>query len=253
MHRFFVQTSVLSAPAVTLTGDVAHQIGRVLRMRVGDVVVLLDGSGVEYKARLAEFRDAQIDCEILGSTSGRCEPLHRVDLFLALLNKPDKFEWALQKCTELGAANFTPVTCERSVPGTPEQGRRERWERIIREAAEQSGRCVLPLLHAPMTFREAVKQEGGKLVKASSGSATHLALMPAPGSELSIGAAVLEAGEGGNVSLFIGPEGGFAEDELLAATERGIRLVNLGPRTLRSETAAIVALAVILDRLGDLG
>src|SRR5207302_773911 len=135
-----------------------HQIGRVLRMRVGDVVVLLDGSGLEYQARLAEFRDAQIDCEILGSTLGRCEPLHRVDMYLALLNKPDKFEWALQKCTELGAANFTPVVCERSVPGSPQQGRRERWERIIKEAAEQSGRCVLPQLQAAMTFEEAINK-----------------------------------------------------------------------------------------------
>jgi 16S rRNA (uracil1498-N3)-methyltransferase len=253
MHRFFVQTAALSAPAVTLTGDVAHQIGRVLRMRVDDVVVLLDGSGLEYEARLAEFRGAQIDCDILGSTVGTCEPLHRVDAYLALLNKPDKFEWALQKCTELGAANFTPVVCERSVPGTPEQGRRERWERIIKEAAEQSGRCVLPQLHAAMPFGEAVKQEEMRLVKASGGSAIHLALLPAPGAELSISAALLEAGEAASVSLFIGPEGGFAEDELRAATERGIRLVNLGPRTLRSETAAIAALVMIMDRLGELG
>src|SRR5437764_2403822 len=146
-------------------------------MRACDVVVLFDGSGTEYPVRLAEFGGEQVRGEVIQRSVGVCEPAHAVDLYLGLLNKPDKFEWALQKCTELGAASFTPVFCERSVASAPEQGRRERWQRIIREAAEQSGRSVLPRLHATLDFWAALAQEARRMMEASGVGANHLALI----------------------------------------------------------------------------
>src|SRR5437016_2482282 len=137
LHRFFVQSLALSGPEVTLEAGVVYQLRRVLRMRPGDVVILFDGSGTEYHVRLGEFGAAQVTGEVIERVAGACEPVHAVELYLGLLNKPDKFEWALQKCTELGAGGFVPVVCERSVGAAPEQGRWERWQRIIKEAAEQ--------------------------------------------------------------------------------------------------------------------
>jgi 16S rRNA (uracil1498-N3)-methyltransferase len=252
MHRFFVQSLVLSGADVTLAADVVYQIRRVLRMRPGEVVVLFDGTGTEYHVRLTEFGEEQVRGEVVERSAGVRDPVHAVHLYLGLLNKPDKFEWALQKCTELGAASFTPVICERSVAGAPEQGRRERWQRIIKEAAEQSGRCVLPLLRPTLEFRDAAAREAQR-VGASAPNAAHVPLIPALGAGLSIAQAIDGAAEAASVSLFIGPEGGFTDDELVEAKERGIQIVGLGPRTLRSETAAVAALTLAMQALGELG
>src|SRR2546422_6774736 len=159
MHRFFVPQTAFQANDVQLSGDVAHQISRVLRMRPGDEVVLFHGDGYEYRVRLTEVGKESVQGVVQSKVYGQGEPAHRVDLYLSLLNKPDKFEWALQKCTELGAARFVPLIAERSVSGAPEQGRRERWERIIKEAAEQSGRARLPHMGEAMTFGEVVARE----------------------------------------------------------------------------------------------
>ncbi len=249
MHRFFVSPETLRIKDVQLSGDIAHQISRVLRMKSGDEVILFDGGGYEYRVRLIEVGREMITGSVLSKSSGVAEPLHSVDLYLSLLNKPDKYEWALQKCTELGVTNFVPILSERSVPGPPEKGRRERWERIIREAAEQSGRTVIPGLTSKLDLNEALNAEGRRMEEDSN----HIALMPAPNADLSLRDAILEAQDLKSVSLFIGPEGGFSEDELWEANERGVLLVNMGPRVLRAETAAVAALTIVLYELGEMG
>src|SRR5438445_10354616 len=105
------------------------------------------------------------------------------------MNKTDKFEWAPQKCTELGVANFIPIISERSVPGPPEKGRRERWERIIREAAEQSGRTLIPQLAGKLSLKEALSVEERRM----SEDGSHIALMPALGSDPSIRDAIQDS------------------------------------------------------------
>ena len=201
--------------------------------------------------RLGDLGAEQVRGEVVQSSAGACEPAHAVDLYLGLLNKPDKFEWVLQKCTELGASRFVPITSERTIAGSPEQGRRERWERIIAEAAEQSGRTVLPSLENTMTLKRAIKQEARRLDEAEG--LGHVSLMPAPGADLSLSDALWELDEEGTVSLFIGPEGGFSNDELYEADQHGVQLVSLGPRILRAETAAVAALAIVMGHLGELG
>ena len=232
-----------------LKGEVAHQISRVLRLRLGDDILLLDGRGYEYSVKLAEFGKAELWGDLLGKRLVDTEPAHHVTLYMALLNKADKFEWALQKCTELGASRFVPVIAERSVTSS---GRGERWERIIQEAAEQSSRAFIPELTEPLTFEEAL-QEDADLSKATQGSG-HISVIPSLGEDRSLGNALshLEASEG-SVHIFIGPEGGFTQDELSAASENGVLSVTLGPRVLRSETAAVATLAMVMFGLGQMG
>jgi 16S rRNA (uracil1498-N3)-methyltransferase len=247
MHRFFVPNDTLRDKQVRLTGEVAHQVSRVLRMRPGDEVVLLDGLGYEYRVRLGEFGKDEVMGLVTAKTRGLAEPAHALDLYLSLLNKPDKFEWALQKCTELGVLRFVPLAAGRSVSGAPEQGRRERWGRIIQEAAEQSGRCVLPVLDEAMDFDAAVRNEAARME-----SENHLALVAALGADLSLREALSSSGPPDSVSLFIGPEGGFSDDELAAASDSGACLVSLGPRTLRAETAAVACATMVMFALGEM-
>jgi 16S rRNA (uracil1498-N3)-methyltransferase len=234
---------------VHLKGEVAHQISRVLRLRLGDDILLLDGRGYEYNVKLAEFGKAELWGNLTGKRLVDTEPAHHVTLYMALLNKSDKFEWALQKCTELGASRFVPVVAERSVTSS---GRGERWERIIQEAAEQSGRAFIPELTEPLTLLEAL-QEDADLIKTTQGSG-HISIIPSLGEDISLAKALshLDASEG-SVHIFIGPEGGFTQDELNAADDSGVLRVTLGPRVLRSETAAVAALTMVMFGLGQMG
>ncbi|HYP39251.1 MAG TPA: RsmE family RNA methyltransferase [Chloroflexia bacterium] len=254
MHRFYVSPAILieakAGQVVILKGEIAQQITRVLRMREGDEIWLFDGGSYEYRTKLVSISKDEVGGELATRRRIKSEPLHPVDLYLSLLNKPDKFEWALQKCTELGASRFVPVIAERSVSNALGANKRERWERIIQEAVEQSGRGALPILEDAVSLTEALNAQSDRMDE----SGTHVALMPALGADLSLGDALADANnESGSVSIFIGPEGGFSDDELLAANERGVQLVNLGPRTLRAETAAAAALAMTLYELGEMG
>src|SRR5438270_13934480 len=106
MQRFFVPPDTLGGATVHIEGEIAHQIIRVLRMKHGDEIVLLDGLGSEYRVTLASFGHGEVAGELIEKSTCSAEPTHQVTLYLSLLNKPDKFEWALQKCTELGASRF---------------------------------------------------------------------------------------------------------------------------------------------------
>jgi 16S rRNA (uracil1498-N3)-methyltransferase len=254
MHRFYVSRAILmgakAGQVVLLRGEIAQQITRVLRMREGEEIWLFGGSGYEYRTKLVSLGKDEVSGELVTRRRIKTEPLHPVDLYLALLNKPDKFEWALQKCTELGASRFVPVIAERSVSTALGANKRERWERIIQEAVEQSGRGALPILEDPIPLAKALDAESDRM----DASGTHVVVMPALGADLSLSDALVDAhSEESSVSIFIGPEGGFSDDELFVANKRGILLINLGPRTLRAETAAVAALAMTLYELGEMG
>jgi 16S rRNA (uracil1498-N3)-methyltransferase len=242
MHRFYVPPEAITPGEAAIQGEAARQIARVLRLQPGDAVCLFDGSGSEYIARLTSLLRDEARAEIVERRPGQAEPAAPVTLYLALLNKPDKFEWALQKCTEVGAAAFVPLLAARSVTGPPNPSRYERWSRIIQEAAEQSGRTLLPALQPPLTFAEAI-------ARASSGPAVIPSLAASPPITVALERA---AGRPANLSIIIGPEGGFTPDEIAAAEAAGVVPVTLGPRTLRAETAAVVALTLALQGLGEM-
>jgi 16S rRNA (uracil1498-N3)-methyltransferase len=235
--RFFVTESLGGATVTLADPALVHQIGAVLRLRPGDAVLLLDGGGDEVIVRLDAVERKLVTGTVESRRAGAAEPRTRVTLYVALL-RGERFEWVLQKATELGAAAFVPVQFRHSLADRADEKKLERWRRIIREAAEQSCRALLPPLSAPVSFNQACAAAGPGLLLYEGA---------APPLRDALGAARPVA-----LSLFTGPEGGIAEEELTTAERHGIMSVSLGPRILRAETAPIAALSAVLYHHGDL-
>jgi 16S rRNA (uracil1498-N3)-methyltransferase len=198
-------------------------------------VLLLDGSGDACEVELTELGRDLVAGRVLGREPVG-EPAVELTLYVALL-RPERFEWVLQKGTELGVSRFVPVHFARSLPADRADGRKgERWQRIIREAAEQACRGRLPALAAPMSFAAAIQ----------AAAAAELPLILWEGAAPPLRRVLRRPGPApAAVAILSGPEGGIAEDELTAASERGIMPVSLGSRILRAETAPIAAAAAI--------
>ncbi|MBM3934027.1 MAG: 16S rRNA (uracil(1498)-N(3))-methyltransferase [SAR202 cluster bacterium] len=247
MHRFFVGHTAISGSRAMLEGDVAHQIARVLRLRAGEKVVLLDGAGLEYELSLTDVHQGRVEGVVTAKRAAQGDAAVPVTLFAALL-KGDKLDTVLQKCTELGVSAFVPFFSERMLPqdGGPAWAgkRRERWSRIVKEASEVSRRGRLPEVHGPVTFAEACEMAGASAIipweeEAARGLRTELA---------------------GNreryargVGILIGPEGGFTAAEVETAKGRGATPVTLGRRIMRADTASIAAVSAVMYELGELG
>jgi len=246
MHRFFVSPQAIRDERVMLRGSLVHQIRDVLRMHPGDHIVLLDNSGWAHRVELVTIDRDTVRGRVIEKWRLETEPATRITLYQGLL-KGQKFEWVLQKGTEIGIVAFVPVLTERCVIGTVNgvsDARVERWERIIVEAAEQAGRAALPHLSHVMLFAHACEQAGR----------AGLALIPWEGEHSrGLRETLQNVPKSREISLLIGPEGGFAEEEIAAAQDRGVAPVSLGPRILRAETAGLAAAAAILFELGDLG
>ena len=246
MHRFFIPPEWIDGNRVVMRGRQVHQLRDVLRLGGGDRIAVLDGSGREYQVELEKV-DRGSASGIVTAVSTTAEPRTRITLYQALL-KASRFEFIVQKCTELGVARFVPVLCQRCVvkgPDAASERKLERWRRIIVEAAEQSGRGRLPVLEPAVTFEQACQSAAG------------FSLLPWEGEEgLGLRAALhgeLARGDGPlSVSLFVGPEGGFEPSEVEFARSCGVIPVTLGSRVLRAETAGLVAASAILYECGDL-
>jgi 16S rRNA (uracil1498-N3)-methyltransferase len=237
-HRFFIDPANITPPTVTLGGDIARQLKTVLRMLPGETIVVLDNSGREYTVTLTEVEKQSVRGQIIAQRICPAEPGLHLTLYQGTL-KAQKFEWVLQKGTELGVSRFVPVICQRSVVNKAEAvaGKYARWADIIREAAEQSGRGRLPELAPAMPWPDAVRDA----------QSAALALIPweeAP-AEHTLRAAI-DASVSGSIVLFIGPEGGFSAPEVALAQAGGVQAVTLGPRILRAETAGLAACAAIM-------
>jgi 16S rRNA (uracil1498-N3)-methyltransferase len=250
LHRFFVDPALLGGDRVALSGFQAHQVSRVLRLRVGNRVVLVDGAGQEYRVRLDEVRSSAVSGTVELIRPSRPEPSLILTLYQALVQR-DRFETALQKGTEVGISRFVPTWCERSnVSGERiDEKRLDRWRRIVTEAAEQCERGIVPEVTPPVRFDAAIAEgvAAGPLLVAWEREDSR--------SLRSALAAALKAGDGGRSSLglFVGPEGGFTATEIAVARDAGAHTVSLGPRILRTETAGLAALAALQHRWGDLG
>ena len=224
----------------------ARQVGRVLRMSHGDEITLLDNSGEEYRVRLTNFDRDIVEGTVLSVDHGEGEATLKVTLYQGIL-KGEKFQWVLQKGTELGVAAFVPLVCRRSIPqqrGSWSSGRYTRWCKIVTEAAEQSGRCLLPEVRQPMSFEDAC--EWAK-------SPTGISIIPWEEEGATNLRSSLQTMKSLDVSIFIGPEGGFDENEVSYACSCGVVPVSLGRRILRSETAAIVTVSAVMYESGQLG
>lgn len=244
LHRFFVPPGSLRQGEVELGREYAHRLGRVLRLRPDDLVLLFDGSGKEFLAHIADINSHDVRCIVEEERPCPAEPTVAVTLYQSLI-RPQRLEWVLEKGCELGMSAFVPVISARSmVTGEKSPARLERWRRIVIEAAEQCGRCSVPAVSAPSAFIEACQQARGLLILPwEDEDAVHLQDLLH-----SLAQRVLP-GEPLTVSLFIGPEGGFTPEEVVMARQRGAHIVSLGHRILRSETAAVATLAVIMAEL----
>lgn len=258
MQRFFVDEPPQVAQVIDLA-PLAHQLHTVLRLQPGAQIVLLDGRGNEFVTEIRSLERNRATGWPLTQRPAPGEPTIHLTLYQCSL-KGDKFEWLLQKGTELGVARFVPVISERSVvrPAAALLKKYERWRTILREAAEQSGRGRIPELAPPLSWSGAIAHAEGmrllpweELRTANCGAqrAPRIADLLRPTTHSSRGA--LWATHH-SVSLLIGPEGGITQNEAHTAQAAGWPVAALGPRILRAETAALVSITLVMEHLQQL-
>ncbi|MEJ8548032.1 16S rRNA (uracil(1498)-N(3))-methyltransferase [Brevibacillus borstelensis] len=236
MQRYFVEPHLFSEQEVTITGDDVHHIVHVMRAKSGEKIVVSDGAGRSAIARIDSLSGKEVVATVVELLSEQRELPVQITIGQGL-PKGEKMEWVLQKGTEMGAFAFFPFSSERTIvklDAKKEANKLDRWRKIVKEAAEQSHRCVLPELLAPVSFRRII-QESSRYTRAviayeKEGGTTLHQVLPA-----------LRPGD--SLLILIGPEGGFSPEEVAAAEAAGIRPVSLGPRILRTETACQYALA----------
>jgi 16S rRNA (uracil1498-N3)-methyltransferase len=248
LHRFFLPPEAVQSSAVYFPMEFSRQIATVLHLRAGERVLVLDGRGAEYVVELEIVAPRSTQGRVLESRPAGGEPRARLWLYLSLTQR-EKFEWMLQKCTEVGAAGFTPVVTERSLVQSTEDApaRRDRWQRILREAAEQCGRGRVPELYAPLRWEEAlVDLQKRRLPGLMAWEEEHTAGLRAALQALPPNPQVPA------LALFTGPEGGYSAAEAAQARAAGLRTFTLGKRILRMETAAVVAAALVLHELDEI-
>lgn len=240
LHRFFLPAGSVRAGQVLFPAETSRQIERVLRLKPGDRVLVLDDSGIEYTVSLYSVGRTTTG-SIESTCQNQAEPKTPLMLYQGLL-KGSKLELILQKCTEVGVSRFVPVVTARAVPTDPSVSRQGRFETIVREAAEQSRRGRIPQIGGVIRLQDA-------LIEATAAGPTAFLWEEEAGLRLQN---LPWSDDATTLSLFVGPEGGFTVDEADAARRAGAYTATLGPRILRAETAAIVGSALLLARYGDL-
>jgi len=252
MHRFFIKHIDPALKVIKFPGDIAHQIRHVLRLKQGDCVIVMDGEGKAYQVKITRDDSGGIMGKVLEVGEVGSGLNVRIHLYFPL-SKKRKVEWIFQKGTESGVHAFHPFVSQRSLVQSTEMNEKKktRWESIIREAAEQSGRSRLPILHKPESLSSVVKTaadsfdkmfaawvgEDDRILKDALADTRHLTTtmdgIPSLG-------------------LFVGPEGGFSEAEIATFKQSEVETVSLGSHIFRMETAAIVFPALVIYELSDL-
>lgn len=244
MHRtrLYIAGRYDADSQLELDADKAHYLHRVLRMRVGDSLSVFDGEGCEYDATIGEIGRTRATLRIGNTVTADTESRLRVHLVQGI-SRSERMDFVVQKATELGVKRITPVLTEFGVvklDAARAEKRRDHWQKIAIGACEQSGRLRLPLVDTPLPLRnwfaDKPKQADTELIL-RPGAAAALADIDAPRTK---------------VCVLVGPEGGFSNTEFEDADIAGFQSVSLGPRVLRTETAAVATLAVLQSRWGDL-
>ncbi|MDY0205413.1 MAG: 16S rRNA (uracil(1498)-N(3))-methyltransferase [Pseudomonas sp.] len=236
LPRFFV-AAPLALGVHDLPEAQAHYLSRVLRLTVGAAVQLFDGSGQEFRGELSSVTKKAVQVDLRECLQGLPESSLRIHLGQGL-SRGERMDWAIQKATELGVAEITPLfteRCEVRLNDERMQKRLEHWQQIAISACEQCGRSKVPVIYAPQSVKDwqATVQADLKLV-------LHPVAQP-----------LTEHRAPSTLAFLIGPEGGLTEDEVAQAVEHNFQPARLGPRVLRTETAPIVALSVAQQLWGD--
>jgi len=243
MNRFFIPKEWIETEGVYIYDEPARQIINVLRLKLNDRIVILDNSGMKYEIDIDSVTKDTVHGQITRREVSRNEPKVKITLYQSLL-KADKFEYVLQKGVELGVTTFVPVLSARCVAKKESEEKHKRWQKIIKEAAEQSERAIIPALRSTIQFPQACE------------TVTPLSVMLWEEETYRPLAKILRKPDLKvieSVNLFIGPEGGYTEREAIHAREHGIITASLGRRILRADTAGIVAVSAIMYDQGELG
>jgi 16S rRNA (uracil1498-N3)-methyltransferase len=241
MPRRFFSESILDGPTVWLTGDEALHLLKVLRGQIGDEVLLFDGHGAEHLARIIQRERSRVELELLERREVDRELPFELHLGVAL-PKGDRQKWLVEKAVELGVSSVTPLITERSV-SLPSSGTNSRWQRTILEASKQCGRNRLLELHSAQPWSTFCQQ--------SHPSGLRLVAHPPVADSPCFHPSEVIARRPSNVTVAIGPEGGFSGYELEVAQTAGWQFFSLGRRILRVETACL-AIAAFLSTSWDL-
>lgn len=236
-RRFFIEGTAEAGSAIEITGTDAHKIAHVLRLSAGDRIEIIDSTAAQFDAAI-ETIDRSVRAILLEKRDGRpiAEPSLRVDVAQAIPKGP-RMDFVIEKGTELGARAFLPFFCERTIGRGVGDEKLARWRRIAKTASQQSGRRDVPSIRDPQSYDALLAAFGAyDVVLFAWELAPPQALREAMVSLLP---------QRGDVLAIVGPEGGFTHAEAAAAAERGAVAISLGSRILRTDTAALVLLAVI--------
>lgn len=236
LSRFFIDAP-LTLGEHELPEAQAHYIGRVLRMAEGDALQVFDGSGTEYRGTLLEVGKKRVRVQLTESFPGQAESALRIHLGQGL-SRGERMDWAIQKATELGVSEITPIVserCEVRLKDERAEKRQAHWQQVAVSACEQCGRSVVPVIHSPVPLADWLKR-----IEADLKLVLHPVAEPLTRHE-----------KPGTLAFLIGPEGGLNDNEVDQAKDAGFHAARLGPRVLRTETAPVVALSVAQQLWGD--
>jgi len=247
MARFYVSRSSITGDIITISGNDVSHIKNVLRLVPGEEIVVCDGHSTDYAAVIETIGKNAVISKIISISKNLNESPVVINLFQGL-PKSDKMDYIVQKCTELGVSRIFPVMTNRTVIKINSHGdekkKLERWRRISLEASKQSSRGLVPVVEDLISFDNAIEK---------AMDISDLAILAYENEKKGKLKDLLKDSEAKNISVFIGPEGGFETDEVKAAEKLGIVPFKMGPRILRTETAGLAVLSAVMYELGDIG
>ncbi len=247
LHRFFIEEQLRNKKEITiLEEELLHQLKHVFRLNAGDKLILLDNSGYEYMSEILLLTKSKAEIKILSSDLSENIPNTDKEVWLfASLIKKDNFEWIIEKTTELGISHIVPVISART---EKKELNIERAHKIIKEASEQSGRGIMPLLHDTRNLEDAIahaqEQNINLIAFHLDGDAFNLDHVLHNQSKLEKSLGI--SSEHKKSGILIGPEGGWSDNEILLFKTKNIPIYSMGKQVLRTETAAIAICALIL-------
>jgi 16S rRNA (uracil1498-N3)-methyltransferase len=249
-RRFYAPPDSISREVVMLSREETHHLTRVLRLKPGDEAFVFDGSGHEYRCRFLKVEETRARLVVVDELADVVESPLTLKLGQSLA-KGEKFDFIVQKATELGVSSIVPLITDRADVKLAEvrsEKRLERWRRISLEALKQCGRRSLVEIEPPMAVGKLLDRPARDIDPAIASTVVVFSEKGGAG----IADALAEVAHRSSLTVLIGPEGGWSEDEFSLFAARGVTLVTLGPRVLRTETAAVVAMTLIQHALGDL-
>jgi 16S rRNA (uracil1498-N3)-methyltransferase len=233
MEYFYTPPQLITKQELVIEGDEFSHLTHVMRRKTGDAIRVVDGAGNAYDATIAEISKRSARCSITAHHARLNEPDFQVTIAAGILKNASKFDFLVEKVTELGVSTIVPLHTERTIP---QHAKVERWRKLALAAMKQSGRCVIPAVQELTTFSDFIHTAAPESLKIIPHEKTM---------DVTLSGKFRQPSEP-SIVICIGPEGGFTDEEVELATKAGFIPVSLGPRRLRTETAAIAAVAAIL-------